>query len=167
MNMRISIGMLFMTSILFACGGGGGGGGGGSTLTPTQPTTAVIKIATQGTPSNSPISGVQAILHLPAGVTVKAAQSAPQTDSGVVAASGNAAGSELVLGTYSATNKTVSLSVIKSSGFAVGEFVTVNCDIASGTFPASADYGVSNLTAVDMNGSAITGLTATFTATIN
>src|SRR5512143_887519 len=147
MNMRTSIGMLFMSSILFACGGGGGGGG--TAPTPTQPTTAVVKIATQGTPSNSPISGVQAILHLPAGVSVKAAQSAPQTDPGVVAASGNAAGSEPVLGTYSIANNAVSLSVIKAPGFTVGEFTTVNCDIAAGSFPTAADFSVSNLAVFD------------------
>ena len=107
-------------------------------------------------------------LHLPAGISVKASQSAPQTDPGVVAASGNAAGAELVIGTYSAAkNNTVSLSVIKSSGIAVGEFATVNCDIAAGVFPASGDFSVSNLTAVDSNGAAVTGLTASFSATIN
>jgi hypothetical protein len=109
---------------------------------------------------------VQAILRLPAGVSVKAAQSAPQTDTGVVAASGNA-GAELVLGTYSPANNTVSFSVIKSSGFVVGEFATVKCDIAAGAFPASGDFSVTNLTAVDTNGAAITGLTATYMATIN
>jgi hypothetical protein len=106
-------------------------------------------------------------LHLPAGISVKASQSAPQTDPGVVVASGNAAGAELVIGTYSAANNTVSLSVIKSSGIAVGEFATVNCDIAAGVFPASGDFSVSNLTAVDSNGAAVTGLTASFSATIN
>jgi hypothetical protein len=100
-------------------------------------------------------------------VSVKAAQSAPQTDPGVVAASGNATGAELVIGTYSASNKTVSLSVIKSSGFSVGEFATVSCDISAGTFPTSTDFSVTNFTAFDTNGAVVTGLTATITATIN
>jgi hypothetical protein len=162
MKKRIFTMMLLTIALLAACGGGGGG-----TSTPAQPTTAVIKIATQGTPSNSPIRGVQVVLHLPAGVSVKTAQSELQTDPGVVVASGNAAGAELVIGSYAAVSNTVSLSVVKSTGFAVGEFVTVNCNIAAGTFPSSADFNVSNLTSFDTNGAAVTGLTATFTATIN
>jgi hypothetical protein len=163
MKLRLSIGILLMTSFLFACGGGGGGGN----SAPPQPSTAVIKVAAQGTPSNSPISGIQVILHLPAGVSVKSAQSAPQTDPGVVTATGNAAGAELVIGTYSVANNTLSLSVIKSSGFAAGEFATVNCDIAAGTFPVAADFSLSNLAPFDTNGAAVTGLTAAFTASIN
>lgn len=165
MEKTIVTGLLVFSLVMTASCGGGGGGGGGTPGT-TQPTTAVIKIATQGTPSNSPISGVQAVLHLPAGVSVKAAQSA-QTDTGVVAASGNAAGAELVLGTYSAANNSVSLSVVKSTGFAAGEFVTVDCDIAAGSFPISADFNVSDLAAFDANGAVVTGLTVTFSATIN
>jgi len=149
-----------MAVTLTACGGGGGGGG---TPGRKQPTIAVIKIATLGTPSSSPINGAQAILHLPAGVTVKATQNAPQTDTGVVTSSG----ADLFLGVYSAATGTVQVYVAKTAGIAVGEFATVNCDIAKGSFPASADFSVSNLSVVDADGNLITGLTATFNATIN
>jgi len=143
---------------------GCGGGGGGGTPAP-QPTTAVIKIAVQGTPSASPLGGVQAKLHLPAGVTVKATQNAPQTDDGVVTASGVALGADLVMGVYSAG--TVSVYVAKVVGFSAGEFATVNCNIAVGSFPVSAGFSVSDLKVFGLNGKEIIGLTPTFTATIN
>ena len=60
-----------------------GGGGDDAPPAPFQPTTAVVTLSTQGTTTYT-IGGVQATLTLPAGVTVKATQNAPQTDAGVV-----------------------------------------------------------------------------------
>ncbi len=129
---------------------------------------AATATASRGTASSTPIGGLQATLTLPSGVSVKATQNAPQTDDGVVAASGEAANAELVLGTYSTSSNAVTVYVSKSAGIAVGEFATVNCDIASGSFPTAADFSVvTNLSAWDVNGAVITGLTATFTATIH
>jgi len=160
---KTSAGLLISMAALFAIHGCGGGGGGAGTPGRKQPTIAVIKIATLGTPSSNPINGAQAILHLPEGVTVKATQNAPQTDTGVVTSSG----ADLFLGVYSAAAGTVQVYVAKTAGIAVGEFATVNCDIATGSFPASSDFSVSNLSVVDAGGNLITGLTATFTATID
>jgi hypothetical protein len=151
-------------TLVIGCGGGGGGVGGGvSPSGTTQPTSAAIKIALEGIASSSPINGVQAILHLPAGVTVKANQNAPQTDIGVVTSSG----ADLVMGVYSAATGSVTVYVAKTSGIAVGEFATINCDIDPGNFPKASDFSVSDLSAWDTNGALITGLTPTFTATIN
>lgn len=136
-----------------------GGGGGGVTPAPAQPTTAVIKITVQGTPSASPINGIQATLHLPAGVSVKATLNAPQTDAGVVTASGNAAGADLVLGIYPAASGTVNIYVTKTNGFIAGEFATVNCDIAPGTLPAASDFNLTGLDVRDSNGAVVSGLT--------
>ncbi len=161
---KIVSGLLMLLSasmIISSCNSGGGGapGAGGS----SQPTTAIIKILAQGTASST-IGGLKASLRLPAGVTVKATASAPQTDDGVVAASGAASGADLVVGTYS--SHTVAVHIVKSDGFGIGEFATVNCDIAQGSSPTATDFSVSNLSAWDTNGALVTGLSVSSTAVI-
>jgi hypothetical protein len=159
-------GIFFSIVIIFTLASCGGGGGGGDTPTPPPPTKAIMKIATTGSPSASPIGIVQARLNLPSGVSVKATQNI--TDSGVVTASGNATatpGSLIESGIYSSGSVTVTIA--NTSGFAVGEFATVNCDIAAGSFPKASDFSITNLDARDLNGNVISGLTPTFAATIN
>jgi len=56
--------------------------------------------------------------------------------------------------------------VANAGGFGTGEFVTVNCDIASGSYPHAADFSLSDPSVADLNGASITGLTAGFTADI-
>jgi len=158
----LSVFALTLTMTIAACGGGGGGGGGGTSGT-QLPTSAVVRIGTEGTPSNSPINGVQANLHLPAGVSVKATQNAPQTDAGVVLSTG----ADLVMGIYSMATGTVSIYVAKTSGIAVGEFATINCDIDMHGFTGLTDLSVTGLEARDTNGNLISGLTTTFSVTVN
>lgn len=148
---RLSLFILLMListfAILSACGGGGGGGGAG--VTAQQPTTAVIKLSTavNGTmPANTIITGYDVLITLPAGVTVKSTTAPPQTNNGVVTATGAAAGSNIAA-VYSAATSTVSgtvrvliLANPNNSGFSAGEFATVNCDIAAGHFPGTADF---------------------------
>ncbi len=162
----------FILVSLVACGGGGGGGS-----APVQPTKAVIALSMTGSlPSGALVYTTQATLNLPTGVTVKAIPSSanPQvmvTDSGVVSATGQAAGADLVIATYLASSTTASTSKVelymaKSDGFSVGEFAVVNCDIAAGHFPAATDFTVTDLKTFDSNGLTISGLTAGLTATI-
>jgi len=155
MTLEILIVSLISFSLLIGCGGGGGGGG-GSTPTPATPTKAVVKLSTVGSPSAAPLIGVQVTLHLPIGVTVKASANAPQTDTNVVVASGNAVPADLVFGVYSGT---VNAYVAKAAGFASGEFATVNCDIAAGSSPSASSFSVSDLIVSDLVGGLITGLT--------
>jgi hypothetical protein len=128
-------------TVLSACGGGGGGDAG---ITVQQPTTAVITLATTGTiTANTIITGYDVLIRLPAGVTVKSTTS-PQTDSGVVTATGTASGSSVVA-VYSAATSTLSgtvrILIAKADGFSgAGEFGTVNCDIAAGYYPKTTDF---------------------------
>jgi hypothetical protein len=162
----------FILGSLVACGGGGGGGS-----APAQPTKAVIALSMVGSlPAGALVYGTQATLNLPTGVTVKASPSSanPQamvTDTGVVTASGQAAGAETVIATYLAPSTTASTSKVglymaKSGGFSAGEFAVVNCDIAAGHFPAATDFTVTDFKTFDSNGLTISGLTAGLTATI-
>lgn len=167
---RRTAGLLMVVALSImgvACGGGGSssnnGNDGGSV---TLPTSAVIKVSVKGSSSSNFIGAIQATLHLPAGVSVKASQNAPQTDASVVAASGVASGADLVMGMYSAASGTVSVFVMKTTGFPSGEFATVNCDIASGKLPSASGFSISDFDARDLNGSIISGLTLTWTASI-
>jgi hypothetical protein len=165
---------LCMLVSLAACSGGGG------SSAPVPPTKAVITLTTLSMtgslPAGTLIYGAEATVNLPAGVTVKASPSSenPQvmvTDNGVVSASGQAAGAETYLATYLASSTTpttykVELSVAKSIGFLVGEFVTVNCDITAGYSPAATDFTVTGFKAVDQSGVEISNIAVGFTAAI-
>lgn len=138
LNLLMIVGAL---TILPHCGGGGGGGGN----TPAQPTTAVLTLSTTVNgviPANTIITGYDVTIILPAGVTVKST-TPPQTDSGVVTATGVAAGSSTTIaGVYApaagATLGKVRFIVANGSGFSAGEFCKVTCDIAAGSTPPSA-----------------------------
>jgi hypothetical protein len=148
-------------ALISGCGGGGGSS--------APPTTAIVKLSTSGTlPSGTLIGGIDVTLILPASVTVKST-TPPETDGGVVTASGVAGGS-LVVGNYSAATSTlpgkVRIGLVNATGFGTGEFATVNCDIAAGNTPTAGGFSLVNFTAIPATGSAITSLTPGLTADI-
>jgi len=156
---------VFLLAALFiaACTGGGGGA--------PQPTTAVVKLLTVGTlASGIQIGGIDVTLHLPSGVTVKTETKPPQTDSGVVIASGvTTTTNSYLISTFTPSTNDVRILVVNSDGFgfATGEYVTVNCDIASGSHPVPTDFTVTSMTVKDLiDANAINGLTAGITADI-
>ena len=169
LNLLLS-GLLVMAG-LAACGGGGGGGG----TPPPQLINAIVTLSTAGTlASGTKIGSIDITINLPDGVSIKATPDSNNpsiliTDSGAVAASGAASGSNaLSLSTYTAATSSAPgkliVKLINADGFATGEFAVINCDIASGKSPATADFSVAGFDARDLNGAAITGLTAGFTA---
>ncbi|GFE60789.1 hypothetical protein [Geobacter sp. AOG2] len=154
---------------LAGCGGGGGSGGGSAVQ---QPTTAVLRLSTQGTlSSNTSIAGIGITVNLPQGVTV-------ETDAGGVVSntvaipSGVAAQSIITPPIYTpATSEAPGklnfvLASKLSSGFGTGEFITVNCDISTGAIPKAADFGLTYFKPVDLYGAAISGVSVTFVADI-
>ncbi len=177
MKKTLLFGLLLSFITLFTIAGCGPSDGDDDTpAPPAQPTTAVVKLLSQGTGT---LHGIDATVVLPAGVTVKATPDAVNTsvmvtDAGVVAASGAAAGaSTSAIATYTAATATPSgaagtvvVHVANPGGFATGEFVTITCDIATGSFPVSADFSVTGFGAVDGNGVAIAGVTAGYTVDI-
>ena len=92
-NQTVLLMTLFILISLTACGGGGGG----DAAPPS--TKAIVTISTSGTlPAGTKIGGIQVTVNLPAGVTAKASlysagSSTMVTDTGVITASGTAAGS--------------------------------------------------------------------------
>jgi len=140
-----------------------------------QPTTARVTVMSQGASASMQIGGIDITVVLPAGVTVKAAPDSENptvqvTSAGVVEASGAAAGTNTsTLATYSAATATmpgtVMVQMVSANGFGTGEFVTIDCDIATGSFPTVTDFSVTLVKAVDINGAAI-ALTVGYTADI-
>lgn len=144
LSQTMSLILIPVLVMLNACGGGGDDG-----IILQQPTAAVITLATteNGTmPAHTIITGYDVTITLPAGVTVKSTTAPPQTDDGVVTATGAAAGSSIITAVYSAATNTLSGTVriwianANSVGLSTGEFSTVNCDIAAGYYPATSDF---------------------------
>jgi hypothetical protein len=160
--------ILILALALFTLSGCLGDNNTEDTIPPPQSTTATVKILSAGTGT---IYGIDVALVLPAGVTVKATSDGNKmvTNTGVVAASGMAAGANAIA-TYTAaagaTAGKVTILVANSAGFTAGEFVTVNCDIAAGSVPTAADFSLEGFAPVNGNGAPITGLTVALTADI-
>ena len=159
--------MLFLLATLAACGGGGGGGA--AVLPSTSNTKAILTLSTSGTGT---ISGIEATLNLPAGVTAKASlysqgSTTYVTDPGVVTAMGAAANPDIEGGSYMpgdtpSTHK-IRVVVTKLAGFGTGDFATVNCDIVSGS-PSATSFTLTDFKATDELGATILGITPGFTA---
>jgi hypothetical protein len=135
----------------------------GGTVQPSR--TVVLALSTQGSAAAHSIRGVEVTISLPAGVTVAADGSGTPSE-GALAASGGAAGGAVALaGHYTAASAsapaTVTLVLVKTSGFDAGEFARVTCDLAGGTAPEAARFGLSGFKAVDQHGAALERLEAT------
>ena len=159
--------------VIFGCGGGGGGGtGGGSKVEPDPvPTTAVLKLYTEGVlASGTSLAGIGITVTLPAGVTV-------QTDVDGKVAAGTVEGSGVTAGKatlaepdYTPATDTAParlsfvLAGTDAEGFGTGEFATVTCNLAAGATPQATDITLSDFRPVDLRGAAVEGLTAAHTA---
>lgn len=173
--------LLCSVILIHGCGGGGGGNPASNNPAQKQPTTAVVKLYTQGSlPQGTAMSGIVITVNLPAGVTVNLPAGATVTTD----ASGGV-GSEVIIGSGETASKAVviisdftpatgtspgALSIFLTSteaaGFGVGEFATVNCGISGGSYPKATDIFTSDFRAFDLRAVAIAGLSPTFTADI-
>ena len=88
------------------------------------------------------------------------------TDTGVITASGTAAGSYtsgVYLAGATASTYKISMGVVNANGFSIGEFAQVSCDIAAGSSPTAADFSLSSPTVADLNGVTLIGINLGFT----
>ena len=151
MKKSTHVSMYLTLALLSACGSGGGGA-------PAEPPTkAIVKLSTSGAASQ--IGGVDVTIGLPTGVTVKATASPPETDNGVVVASGQAAVSSTLIATSGAGTVRIVLVNSGTNGFGTGEFATITCDLAEGTEPTAGDFTVQAAMVSDINGNSISGAT--------
>lgn len=108
-----------------------------------------LTVSTTGT--TALIGGIDTVVTLPPGVTVKADASG-KVPSSALTASGMALGS-FVAGHYTppaaGRRGFIRIGIISAAGFAAGEFATIQCDIAPGAAPAAADFIISELKTFD------------------
>lgn len=120
-------GLILVVLALFGCGSGGGGSD--DTVVTT---TLSKKLITSGSlPPDRKIFGIQAEIILPSGVTVKS-----DSDNKVLASSlqlsGVATNSSFIWGSINGDKLTIGMATPNvSQGNTVGEFATLNCDVAS------------------------------------
>lgn len=166
--------MFFAVAVMavFGCGGGG-------SSAPPPPTTATLKLSTTGTAGTN-IRGIEVTVVLPAGVTVDATTTIDPTilepKVGVVVLSGATAANPAAFSqlqpsaAYTPATATtpgkVKIVIPAQSDFSLGEFVTVNTIIAAGNVPVATDFSLEAFLAVDANGAAIGGVTASIVADI-
>ncbi|HET6420184.1 MAG TPA: hypothetical protein VFG19_08515 [Geobacteraceae bacterium] len=120
-------------AVLSGCGGGGGGTSSGPTST-----TAVVSLTVTNTqPLPAQINGIHIEFNLPAGVSVATDSANPNQISSTALVAGSAldaipAADKLVLGSYTANTRLVSISVSGTSGFSPGEYARLTCVAAPG-----------------------------------
>lgn len=132
------------------------------------PSGGVLKLNTSGTLGTNLIGGIDIIVTLPTGVTIKTLASANgQAADGVVTVSGiagSASGTTISIARFDAATGTVRIGIGNTAGFGVGEFVTINCDVASTvtTFPTATSFAVPTQTAqiFDSQSAPLAGITA-------
>jgi hypothetical protein len=101
-------------------------------------------------------------------VTVKA-DGTGQTAAGVMTPSAGAADSTAIATFTPAAGGNPAkarIAMVNATGFGTGEFITINCDIATGSSPTGPDFSLTGFTATDVNSAPLTGLTPAFTAEI-
>ncbi|WP_156912255.1 hypothetical protein [Citrifermentans bremense] len=120
---------ILLTLICSGCGGGGGDAAAPLQFQPTPANSVIIKSAGPATT----LYGVQFTLQFPTGVTL-ATPGGGVVAQGVLTPSGGGAGSSVSAYYDSgATPQTVTVSVTNSSGFQVGQFLTIATQVAPGT----------------------------------
>lgn len=172
--------LLLILPVLPACGGGGGGGGGffippapaapaPEPAKETQPTVAVLTFSTTkvNAADTVTIGGIGVTVNLPAGVTAKTIDADGNVDASVVVPSGAAAGATTKTGVLAGGKLSVLVGEA-TNGFAPGQYVTINLDIAAGYNPQAGDFVISAFQPSDLNGNDLTAkLTNGYTADIH
>jgi hypothetical protein len=111
--------------------------------------------------ATSPLAGIELLVTLPPGVTVKSDAKGILPGSSLQA-SGSALGSALIAGSYTpataAMRGKVKLALISTTGFSAGAFATLQCDVAPDAVPLAGDFSLTLLDAVDSQKNPLTGL---------
>jgi hypothetical protein len=119
---------------------------------PVQPTSAVVRLATQGAlPQGTLVGGIQATLTY-------ATDKGLSIGAGNVGASGAGSGSLLVANAN--TVGQVIVALVNATGFGAGEFATATFGVAAPNVPAGTDFAIApGAQVIDVNGAAIPGVT--------
>jgi hypothetical protein len=156
---RILLALLVATAL--GCGGGGGGSGGGgggvTTQPPANPTKATLTLSIPSLPANTMVGGVQFVITLPQGVSP--AIFSGNDVSGSITLTGGGTNLQDLTTNYNSTNNTIKFAGPSTSGLGTGNFLILNCVIASGTTVTATDFSISNILVIDSNGTSIPSAT--------
>lgn len=159
--------ILSLFALLAGCGGGqttttgGNPAGNGGDNTGGTTTSFTLKIGLQGT--SQLVTGINATVVLPAGVSVATAGNGILQD-GVLTATGLAAGNgNLNEVSYNPTTRTLHFILVTSTagGIAAGEFATLAATVSGATLPAPSAFS-GTLTASAADYSTLAGVTPSF-----
>jgi len=132
---------------------------------------ALVKLSTVGVGATAKVGGIDFTMNLPAGVTVSA-DATKQTTPGTVTISGVAAADATSTSISIATFNTPALRLVlaNAKGFGAGQFVNVSCTLPAGSTVTAANFttaaGAATVTASDLTGAPMTGVTLTAAADI-
>ena len=159
--------VLIALMTLCGCAGGSKVVTGLSTRSATLPVPALVQSAVQllltvqgALPPGTAIGGIDVIVNLPPGVTVRAEKSGA-TKAGVVVHAGGAKGALAVAKFTPSAGETpgkLRVAAIKVEGFAAGLFAMATLDV-SGALPNPGDFSTAALIVTDTNGLTLNGLT--------
>lgn len=119
-----------------------------------------LKLSTVGTlPAGASISGVQATITLPPGVTIRVDDFINyRAASSVLFASGTFANAQYTYGHYvpasGSSPATLSVAVPQATSSSLGEFLTLVCDLPVGVTYTASDFSLSSFKVVDYNNAA-------------
>lgn len=114
------------------------------------------KLSLQGGFSPGSVTGLQFNLSLPAGVTLDVNNSTSAVLASSLVLSGNAPTDALLATRYA--NGTVTIGILTTSGFSVGEIATLTCNIPAGvSTPSASSFSATNLRSIDKNGVTVAG----------
>jgi hypothetical protein len=115
--------------------------------------TRTLTISVQG--ATAPISGIDLVVSLPSGVTIKDA------NNGAIQST-TLQSNIFVAGLYTHPTATtlgrVRLDAVSVAGFVAGDVVSIQCDIAPGVTPLDSDFILLLLDAIDSQSNHLTGL---------
>ena len=156
------------TALALAGCGSGGDASAPAPLPAVNNSVAVVKLSVVGGGGN--VEGIDVTFDLPSGVTV-AADANGSVSAAAITLQG-VAGSSFKEAKYTAATATtpgkVHIAMVSSTALVDGVFVTVNCDIATGTTVPLSSFSnslvESGAKVVDANGVPITGATVTLNA---
>ena len=152
--------------------GTGTGTNTGTNTGTVQPSGAVLRLSTSGAlAAGEALAGIGVTVELPVGTSI-ATDSTGQVQASAVTVSGSAVPGSVLTPVYTPATPTargsLKFTIVSTApgGFGVGEFATVTCNIASGSFPQSTDFVLSDFTPANLLLQPVTALMAESAAVI-
>lgn len=135
--------------VMAGCGGGGESSTLGSVFHPTK---AIITVSIPPLPAGKQVAGVSFKIQLPAGVTP--AVLSGNDASGSVRLTGGA-GESLSAASYDASTNIITFGNISKVDFGSGDFLVVNCLIASDTTVTAGGFALLDGSVIDDSGAPV------------